>query len=84
MFTVGRRANNDLSVSDISVSRRQAFLEFVDQKVYLQDIDSKFGTFKQVRGIMPIDTDQVVPIQIEKKCFFFQRQNRFSSISRMC
>ena len=45
-FTIGRRANNDLSVSDISVSRRQAFLQKIHETVFLQDIDSKFGTFK--------------------------------------
>ena len=52
IFSVGRRVNNDISITDISVSRKHATVHFVpaEDKVYLEDFDSKFGTFKQVLG----------------------------------
>ena len=45
VFTVGRRVNNDISISDISVSRRQASFVLEGNCVHLMDLDSKFGTF---------------------------------------
>ena len=37
-----------------------------------------------MKGITIISTDNVLPIQIEKKCFFIQREERFSSLNRAC
>ena len=48
IFTVGRRVNNDISISDISVSRRQATFKLEGDRVYLMDLDSKFGTFRRL------------------------------------
>lgn len=72
-FTVGRRVNNDISISDISVSRRQATFNLEGEKVFLMDLDSKFGTFQKINKPLSVAADgTVVPIQIEKKCFFFK------------
>jgi len=56
-FNVGRRINNDITVSDISVSRKQATFRLSDdnQKVTVEDCESKFGTFVKVFGLLPID-----------------------------
>jgi hypothetical protein len=45
--------------------------------VYVQDKDSKFGTFVKIKGLYPIDveSEDVVPIQVEKKCFFIRPQS---------
>jgi len=84
-FTVGRRVNNDISISDISVSRRQATFKLDTDKVYLMDLDSKFGTFQRLNQPLPIPADgSIVPIQIEKKCFFFRQEFRFSNCNRIC
>ena len=73
VYTVGRRVNNDISISDISVSRRQATFKLDNEKVYLMDLDSKFGTFVRINEPFPIANDgSIIPIQIEKKCFFFK------------
>ena len=56
IYTVGRRVNNDISISDISVSRRQASFKLENDKVFLMDLDSKFGTFKKI----------IEPTKIEK------------------
>ena len=69
-FLVGRRINNDITVSDISVSRRQASIKFKDDKVFIEDGDSKFGTFVKIVGPYKVKMGERLPIQIEKKCFF--------------
>ena len=47
-YTVGRRVTNDITVSDISVSRAQSSLRLKKDKVYVEDLDSKFGTFVKI------------------------------------
>lgn len=48
-YNVGRRITNDLTVSDISVSRAQASIKLNrDGKVFVEDLDSKFGTFVKI------------------------------------
>jgi pSer/pThr/pTyr-binding forkhead associated (FHA) protein len=62
---VGRRITNDITVSDISVSRNQASIKLYNsQHVYVNDLDSKFGTFVKINGLYPINckVDDVVPI----------------------
>jgi hypothetical protein len=49
-FNVGRRVTNDITVSDISVSRQQALIRYDPLKncLMLEDCDSKFGTFRKI------------------------------------
>ena len=77
-FVIGRRVSSDISVSDISVSRKHATIQYFDDKVHLMDMNSKFGTFKQVKEPVGIEVSsrEVLPLQIEKKCFFFKQENR--------
>ena len=77
-FVIGRRVSSDISVSDISVSRKHAVLQYFDNKVHLMDMNSKFGTFKQIKEPIAIEMNnkEVLPLQIEKKCFFFKQENR--------
>ena len=77
-FHIGRRINNDITISDISVSRKQATIRHKDGKVYVEDCDSKFGTFVKINSTYGIPPGQKVPIQIEKKCFFFKNEDRFT------
>ena len=90
-YTVGRRVTNDVTVSDISVSRAQSSIKLRRGKVYVEDLDSKFGTFVKVRGTVEIDQDwkrkgrdSLIPIQVEKKCFFIKPVNRYSWMWRQC
>lgn len=61
-FTVGRRINNDITVSDISVSRKQASFKLEGDKVFLEDADSKFGTFVKINGVCKIKKGETIPI----------------------
>lgn len=53
-FYVGRRINNDITISDISVSRNQASLKLKEDKVFVEDCDSKFGTFVKIQGPLQV------------------------------
>ena len=78
-FYIGRRINNDITISDISVSRKQAGIILKPNgKVYVEDCDSKFGTFVKACGVVAIPSSYRLPIQIEKKIFFFKLESRFS------
>lgn len=86
-FNVGRRDTNDVTVSDISVSRNHAIFTFSEEDdghVFLSDNDSKFGTFTKLQKTFKLSEVGVkIPVQIEKKCFFFELRNRFSAMQRM-
>eukprot|EP00347_Sterkiella_histriomuscorum_P015483 403356858 len=66
-FYVGRRINNDITVSDISVSRNQASIRLKEGKVFVEDCESKFGTFVKIKGPIIVPRIGRLPIQIEKK-----------------
>lgn len=94
-YKVGRRVNNDITVSDISVSRAQASIQLRDQQIFVEDLDSKFGTFVKIQGMLKISSESmglgksnkfnfVVPVQVEKKCFFIRPTHRYSWWLRGC
>ena len=57
-YNVGRRVTNDVTVSDISVSREQAEikLDTITKEVYINDCESKFGTFVKIDGLFKLET----------------------------
>ena len=63
IYSVGRRISNDISISDISVSRQQAQFKIEDDKVFIIDNESKFGTFLKIHGMLLVDKGvPVVPV----------------------
>lgn len=62
-FYIGRRIkDNDITISDISVSRKQAGIKLIGNKVIVEDCESKFGTFVRVFKPIPITRDYPLPI----------------------
>jgi hypothetical protein len=47
-YGVGRRVTNDITVSDITVSRQHANFVLLNDTIFLSDLDSKFGTFVMI------------------------------------
>ena len=85
VYNVGRRVTNDITVSDISVSRKQSEIELdLDtNQLFLTDCYSKFGTFVKVNGLHKLDKlGEGVPVQVEKKCFFLKLRERYSAAER--
>lgn len=58
-YNVGRRISNEITVSDISVSRSQASIRLIHDKIYVEDSDSKFGTFIKVQGLLELTGESV-------------------------
>jgi pSer/pThr/pTyr-binding forkhead associated (FHA) protein len=54
IFNIGRRVSNDITISDISVSRLQGSITLKNDKVFVEDCDSKFGTFIKVNSTITI------------------------------
>ena len=62
-FDVGRRITNDITVSDISVSREQATIKLSkNNHVFLSDSKSKFGTFVLIKGLLSLDAKEMLPV----------------------
>ena len=63
-YTIGRRVTNDITVSDISVSRAQSSIKLKNNRIYVEDLDSKFGTFVKVSGLFDLTPyhNSVLPI----------------------
>jgi len=62
-FILGRGHDSDVRISDISVSRVHSKIYFQDNKLYLEDCGSKFGTLVLAKDEIEI-TDQNSIVQI--------------------
>lgn len=49
ILRMGRHGENDVMINDVSVSRRQAVLQWDDGWLFVCDVGSKFGTLAQLR-----------------------------------
>lgn len=56
IITVGRTKNNDVILSDIGVSKFHAFFKEEDGKLFLQDAESRNGTFA---AGLPVPTKKI-------------------------
>jgi pSer/pThr/pTyr-binding forkhead associated (FHA) protein len=61
-FYIGRRISNDITISDISVSRKQAAITLKQDRVFVEDCESKFGTFVKVTSAIPVPSSYRLPI----------------------
>mmetsp|Transcript_68874 Transcript_68874/g.148577 ORF Transcript_68874/g.148577 Transcript_68874/m.148577 type:complete len:82 (-) Transcript_68874:15-260(-) len=52
---IGRDVDSDIRVSDIAVSRCHATIVFADNKFYISDNSSKFGTLVLLKNPVLID-----------------------------
>ena len=52
-FRVGRSVETDMKIADISVSRTHSYLKIRDNKLFVEDNGSKFGTLVKIQR--PLD-----------------------------
>jgi hypothetical protein len=48
-FKIGRSVDTDMKIADISVSRLHSYIRIVDDKLYIEDNGSKFGTLIKIK-----------------------------------
>lgn len=70
-FFIGRHDQNEISFKDISVSRQHACINWSKNKLYIKDLDSKFGTLKMAKGRQYLDDFQSKRFVIDKFMFYF-------------
>ena len=68
---IGRAADTDLKINDISVSRAHASIEFHNSNFYLKDCKSKFGTVAIIKRPVVIQEKHNVVVQIGRSVVTF-------------
>ena len=68
---LGRGQDNDIRITDISVSRSHAFIQVKNGAAYMQDNKSKFGTLAKVSRPIKLESDSELAIQSGRTLVFF-------------
>ena len=79
-FSIGRGHESDIRISDISVSRLHAKIFMRDNKFYMEDVGSKFGTL--VLAKEPVEMREKYLFQIGKTMLFSERESNDSSFKK--
>lgn len=58
-LTLGRGNESDVRINDISVSRLHASLCYLNDKIIIRDLKSKFGTLVLIKGDVEIRTKPI-------------------------
>ena len=66
-----------MRISDISVSRNHASLKLINNKFYLEDNLSKFGSLIQLNCDILFLPYKQISLQIGKSCLFFNLKKNF-------
>ena len=48
-FKIGRSVDTDMKIADISVSRIHSYIKVVNNRLYIEDNGSKFGTLIKIK-----------------------------------
>ena len=73
LHAIGRDPNNDISLDDVTVSRRHAEIIRNAQKFTIRDLKSLNGTYVNARSVSDYELQQGDELQIGKyKFHFFQ------------
>jgi hypothetical protein len=70
MITVGRTKNNDVILSDIGVSKFHAFFKEESDGLFLQDAESRNGTFVDGKAVPTKKAGKAVPVTTGTKVKF--------------
>jgi len=79
---LGRDLDSDIRISDISLSRCHALISFEDNKFYIRDNYSKFGTLVMLKNPILVDTQSNgFNIQIGKTIMTITIKKKFNLLS---
>ena len=74
---IGRAQEADLKISDISVSRKHAFIRYVNSKFFIFDNKSKFGTLAKMKKFVNLSLNKKISIQVGNTMFHISVKNKF-------
>ena len=77
-ITLGRSPDVDFRISDISVSRKHAVIQFINNKFIIADNKSKFGTLVKLKKIVSLVKGQKISIQVERTMLHLCVRQNFS------
>ena len=65
-FQVGRQNDSDIRINDITVSRHHAMLKLINENIYIEDLNSKFGTMILVQNEIQLLPFKNISFQVGK------------------
>ena len=81
IIKIGRHADNELRISDVSVSRHHAVLQLDGSSLYIMDCNSKFGTLLMMKQPFMIGSRTELEVQSGKYLFGFNLEIGWSLFS---
>ena len=84
---IGRSADTDLKINDVSVSRSHAVINCYKNIFYLKDCGSKFGSLIILKRPLIIEENKDAIVQVNRTVFFFKFKSRikfFESLKNCC
>ena len=80
---IGRSSSCDLKMSDVSISRNHALIQLKNSKIYIRDMNSRFGTFVEFKCNNILFLPNKTFCIIIRQCLFeFTLKRTFKSIMK--
>ena len=80
-FTIGRSMETDIKIGDLSVSKSHALIKLDNNKLYLYDNNSKYGTYTEVIEGVRLDNERENQFLLDKNLLKIQLANSDEKIS---
>jgi len=76
-LSLGRSNDSDIRIDEISVSRFHSILTMFENKIYIDDHSSKFGTLVKITHPVIMEEDLIMPFQSGRTVFKAKIHNSF-------
>ena len=83
-FLVGRDKQCQVRIADLSVAKMQSLIMYTDNKVFIRDLNSQYGTFVRQEQLLLIDYEKyysretAVPMIVHDMIISFWVEPRFT------
>ena len=83
-ISIGRAPEEDVSINDHSASRHHCIIDMDNDGFYLQDEESKFGTYVNAGTVIPVFRCFPLYLQIGNYCYVFKAKRKIHILSFFC
>ena len=83
-ISIGRAPEEDVSINDHSASRHHCIIDIGIDGFYLQDEESKFGTYVNASSVIPVIRSFPLYLQIGNYCYVFKAKRDINFMSLLC